>query len=115
VDDPWVEAPYYAGNGAPQQGRKGVVFYGEGSLVYPGRAVGCEGVVPTIRLKALRDAIEDYDYLALLEREGRASEADAIVAPLVSSFFAWDKRPAAYERARSALAGLIVTGRERQF
>ncbi len=114
VDDPWVEAPYYTGSGAPQQGGKGVVFYGEGSLVYPGRAVGCEGVVPTIRLKALRDAIEDYDYLALVEREGRAAEAHGIVAPLASSFFEWDKSPAAYEKARSALAKLIITGRDRR-
>lgn len=36
-----VEAPYLrTGSGAPQQGRKGVVFYGEGSLVYPGRGRG---------------------------------------------------------------------------
>jgi len=76
--------------------------------------VGCEGVVPTIRLKALRDAIEDYDYLALVEREGRAAEADGIVAPLASSFFEWDKSPAAYEKARSALAKLIITGRDRR-
>jgi len=77
VDDPWLQAPYYTGNDAPQQGKKGVVFYGEGSLVYPGRAVGCDGVVPTIRLKALRDAIEDYDYLALLERQGGARGHEA--------------------------------------
>ncbi|HRZ57678.1 MAG TPA: DUF4091 domain-containing protein [Candidatus Paceibacterota bacterium] len=110
ADDPWLQAPYYTGNDAPQQGKKGVVFYGEGSLAYPGRAVGCEGVVPTIRLKALRDAIEDYDYLALLEHQGQASEADAIVAPLAASFFAWDKDPAAYERARTALGTLILAG-----
>ena len=84
------------------------MFYGEGSLVYPGRAVGCDGVVPTIRLKALRDGIEDYDYLALLECQGKASEADAIVAPLAGSFFAWHRDPVAYEKARAVLAALIL-------
>jgi hypothetical protein len=72
-----VEDPYYAGNGALQQGKKGICFYGEGSLVYPGRAAGYDGIVPTIRLKALRDAIEDYDYLAILEHLGKAAEAEA--------------------------------------
>jgi len=33
--------------------------------------VGYDGIVPTIRLKALRDAVEDYDYLALLEQLGK--------------------------------------------
>jgi hypothetical protein len=78
------------------------------ALVYPGHAVGCDGVVPTIRLKALRDGIEDYDYLALLERQGQAPAAEAIVAPLAGSFFAWNRDPAAYEKARAALAALIL-------
>lgn len=107
VEDPWQQAPFYAGNGNPQQGRPGVVFHGEGSLVYPARAVGYDGIVPTIRLKALRDAVEDYDYLALLEGMGKAAGADRIVKPLAGSFEQWDKAPAAYEQARAALAALI--------
>jgi len=114
VDDPWRQAPYYAGSGALQQGQKGIVFYGEGSLVYPSRAVGYDGVVPTIRLKALRDGIEDYDYLAMLERLGKAAEADAIVAPLAGSFFSWEKDPVVYEKARARLAALILSGPTRR-
>src|SRR6266511_744882 len=68
--DPWTDVPIYTGSGKPQQGEKGIVFNGEGSLVYPADAAGYHGIVPTIRLKALRDAMEDYDYLALLERAG---------------------------------------------
>jgi hypothetical protein len=107
-DDPWSQAPFYVGKGALQQGQKGIQFNGEGSLVYPARAVGYDGIVPTIRLKALRDAIEDYDYLALLERQGKAAEAEAIVRPLAESFFTWEKDPAAYAVARAKLAALIL-------
>ena len=114
VEDPWLQAPYYAGSGALQQGQKGIVFYGEGSLVYPSRAVGYDGVVPTIRLKALRDGIEDYDYLAMLEQLGKAAEADAIVAPLADSFFSWEKDPVAYEKARARLAALVLSGPKRR-
>ncbi len=94
VDDPWTEAPYYTGSGRPQQGEKGIIFNGEGSLVYPAGAVGYDGIVPTIRLKALRDSIEDYEYLAILQRLGKSAEADKIVAPLAESFFKWEKDPA---------------------
>jgi glycosyl hydrolase family 123 len=109
TDDPWTQAPYYSGNGKPQQGQKGIVFQGEGSLVYPARAVGYDGIVPTIRLKALRDSIEDYEYLSVLQRLGKAEEAQKVVRSLTQSFSQWEKDPAAYEQARARLAQMIVT------
>ena len=108
TDDPWLHAPVYTGRGEFQQGDKGIRFNGEGSLVYPARAVGYDGIVPTIRLKALRDAIEDYEYLAMLSRLGKSAEADKIVRRLTESWFQWDKDPAAYEKARAEVAALIV-------
>ena len=77
-------------------------------MVYPARAVGYDGIVPTIRLKALRDAIEDYEYLALLERKGKAGEARAIVRRLTPSWFEWNRDPHAYETARRQLAALLI-------
>jgi hypothetical protein len=112
TDDPWTQAPYYTGSGRPQQGKKGIVFQGEGSLVYPARAVGYDGIVPTIRLKALRDAIEDYEYLAILDRLGKTAEARKLVRSRTESFFQWEKDPAAYEKTRIKLATLIVEASE---
>jgi hypothetical protein len=77
-------------------------------LVYPGRPLGYEGIAPSIRLKALRDGIEDYDYLALAERLGRGAEAARIVRPLAESWFKWETNPAAYDQARAQLAKLIL-------
>ncbi len=107
VDDPWEEAPYYRGKGAFQQGDKGIVFFGEGSLVYPARAVGYDGIVPTIRLKALRDGIEDYEYMAILERAGKGEQARKLVLAVAESWFRWEADPSAYESARARLASLI--------
>src|SRR5262249_6365446 len=96
------------GNGLPQQGEKGIIYHGEGSLVYPASPVGYDGIVPTIRLKALRDGIEDYEYLAILQRMGKAEEARKVVRSLTETFFQWEKEPMAYETARANLAAMIV-------
>jgi len=109
VDDPWSQAPIYTGSGRPQQGEQGIVFNGEGALVYPARAIGYEGVVPTVRLKALRQAIQDYEYVAMLERLGKSAEAQKVVRSLTETFFQWEMDPAAYEPARVKLATMIAT------
>jgi hypothetical protein len=36
------------------------------------------------------------------------------VAPLAGSFFAWEKNPVAYEKARARLADLILSGPKRR-
>ncbi len=108
VDDPWTQPETYRGKGALQHGKKGRTYNGEGTLLYPGRAVGYDGIAPSLRLKALRDSIEDYEYLAILERAGLADEAEQVIMPLAGSWFQWEEDPAAYEKARSKLAAMIV-------
>jgi hypothetical protein len=113
TDDPWTQVPIYSEGAVAKNDPHAPVFNGEGSLLYPARAVGGNAVVPTIRLKALRDAIEDYEYLAVLQRLGKTAEAQPIVRSLTPSFFEWEKDPAAYDSARIKLAALIVGGAKR--
>jgi len=61
-------------------------------------------------LKALRDAIEDYEYLAILERKGLAAKAEEALLPLVGSWFRWERDPAKFEEVRQRLAEMIVRG-----
>jgi len=107
VEDPWTDPKTLDRR---KQNPK-LLYNGEGSIVYPGRAAGYDGIAPSMRLKALRDAIEDYEYLAILERLGLTAEAEKIVLPLAGSWFRWEKNPAAYETARAALAKLIQSTR----
>jgi hypothetical protein len=44
----------------------------------------------------------------MLQRLGRAAEAEKIVLPLAESFFHWEPKPRAYDDARRKLAALIV-------
>ena len=103
VNDPWTEPCTYGREYNPP-----LVFNGEGTLVYPARAVGYDGIVPSLRLKALRDSIEDYEYLAILERNGLAEKAQKLIMPLAGSWFDWEIDPAAYQKARARLAEMIV-------
>ena len=56
--------------------------------------------------------MEDYEYLAILERLGRAEEAQKVILPLANSWFRWEKDPAAFGRARAKLAEMIVAAQE---
>jgi hypothetical protein len=87
------------------------MYNGGGSLLYPGRAVGFTGVVPSLRVKALRDAIDDYDYLAILDKLGLRAEAEKLVLPLANSWNQWEPNPAAYQEARARLAQAIVAAK----
>jgi hypothetical protein len=62
-------------------------------------------------LKALRDSIEDYEYLAILERSGREVQAEKVVTELAESWFKWELDPKAYEEARARLAKMIVSAK----
>jgi len=108
VDDPWTDPKTLD----RRDGRKDLLFNGEGSIVYPGRVVGYDGIAPSLRLKALRDGIEDYQYPAILEGLGLADQAGEMVLPLAGSWFEWETDPGAYERARARLAGLIVAANQ---
>ncbi|MFP4057526.1 MAG: DUF4091 domain-containing protein, partial [Candidatus Brocadiia bacterium] len=107
VEDPWTDPKTLDRRDRNPK----LLFNGEGSLLYPGRACGYEGIAPSLRLKALRDAIEDYEYFAILERQGQAEEAQEVVLSLAPSFFEWESDPAAYEAARARLARTIESGR----
>lgn len=82
-------------------------YWGEGMLVYPGLEAGIRGPVPSIRLKLIREALEDYEYMTLAAGQGKKAEVDALVARLTRSFKDWEKDPQAYLTAREELARLI--------
>ena len=41
---------------------------GDGFLVYPGKEYGVKGPISTLRLESIREGMEDYEYLYLLEQ-----------------------------------------------
>lgn len=70
-------------------------YPGEGMLVYPGDAAGLESVVPSMRLKQIRDGVDDYDYVELLKHAGRSDWALNLARTVGQDWKHWTKDPAA--------------------
>jgi len=94
--DPWT-APHFR-----QQ------YWGEGMLLYPGKDAGLRGPAPSIRLKLVREALEDFEYMTLAARQGRPAQVAEIVTGVARSFNDWSPSPEAYLAARAKLAALIA-------
>ncbi len=83
-------------------------YWGEGMLLYPGTEAGIEGPVTSIRLKLIREAMEDFEYMTLAAHKAGRQKVDAIVDRVARSFTDWEHNPATYATARQELAALIT-------
>jgi uncharacterized protein (TIGR03382 family) len=85
---------------------------GDGTLFYPGtpaRIGGTKDVpVASIRLKMIREGMEDYEYMKLLEDAGEGAFARGIVDGLFPHPYSTEVTPDALLAARAALAERIV-------
>jgi len=68
-------------------------IYGDGSLFYPGAKVGLPGPVGSIRLECIRDGLEDFDYLTLLERKIGPARTKDLIRRVVRDRTDYDKSP----------------------
>ncbi|MGI6459199.1 MAG: glycoside hydrolase domain-containing protein [Candidatus Hydrogenedentales bacterium] len=81
---------------------------GDGALLYPGADAGLEGPIGSLRLKSLRDGMEDYEYFVILEQRGGAELVEAIVREAVPTWGSWNQDPDALPRLRARLAEAIT-------
>jgi hypothetical protein len=90
--DPWDNVETYA-----------PYFPGEGLLVYPAQQVGLTGVVASMRLKYLRDGVDDYDYIELLKQQGLGDWAVTVAQTVGPDWENWTRDVAELEAARRQL------------
>lgn len=100
---PWSNQHYFGGNG-------------DGTFYYPGTPARIGGTthipIESIRLKLLREGMEDYEYMHLLKTYGEKAYADEQVARVVTRTYQWSKDPLVLYDAREkmALRLLVHTG-----
>jgi hypothetical protein len=102
VDD-WSSDPWQN-----PQGGQNPEFPGEGVLVYPGEPAGLKGVAPSMRLKYLRDGIEDYEYVELLKNCGQAAFAMAEAQKVGPDWRHWTRDESLLESVRERLGTQIA-------
>jgi hypothetical protein len=78
-------------------------YPGEGLLVYPGAQVGLSSVVPSMRLKWLRDGVDDYDYIQLLKNAGQSSWVSEMISEVATDWANWTKSPNVLEEVRKQM------------
>jgi len=94
-------------------------FNGSGQLIYRGVVMGYDEPIPSIRLKAQRRGLQDYEYFRLLaERTGSRAAADRLVNGIIYKrpfgekamldTEIWKNDPAEWERVRYAAGDEIV-------
>jgi len=81
---------------------------GEGLLLYPGAQVGLPGqVVPAMRIKHLRDGVDDYDYVELLKAAGQGAWAVSVARTVGPDWSNWSRDITAVENARLQLGNML--------
>jgi hypothetical protein len=96
--DPWSDVRAFAGEG-------------DGTLLYPGRPAELGGAHPfpveSIRLKIIRDGLQDLELLRLARAAGLSERAEALAASLVPSARGWERRPGPWLAAHRALGDAL--------
>jgi len=98
--DPWTDPLTYG-----RDRSRG--YNSEGSLFYPGAQAGFDGPVASIRLKMIREGMEDYEYFRILAERGGKGLADETVRAIARSWFDWDADPTHLMAARERIAEAI--------
>ena len=82
-------------------------IFGDGSLLYPGKAVGIDGPVASQRLAVIRDGIEDFDYLCLAEELIGRDATAGYARRLAKSLTEYDLDPWKLDKVRRDLGNAI--------
>lgn len=97
--DPWVDGFYFTIGD--------LYFPGDGNFFYPGAPAGMTQFVESIRLKWLRDAVEDYEYFQILRSCGLGARARRTIAKVARDWNDWSDDSRTFRQVRSSLGNLI--------
>jgi hypothetical protein len=82
-------------------------IHGDGSLLYPGKQVGIDGPVSSLRLEVIRDGIEDFDYLCLAEKLIGEEATSGYIRRLARSLTDYEHDPWKLEKVRRDVGDAI--------
>jgi hypothetical protein len=80
---------------------------GDGIFLYPPGPIASTESAPGIRLKAIRDGIQDYEYAQILKNLGQVPFLNSVIQPIATNWSNWSHDPNALEAARLQLGQLL--------
>ena len=80
---------------------------GDGIFLYPPGPIASTESAPGIRLKAIRDGIQDYEYARILKNLSQVPFLNSVVQPIAANWSNWSHDPNALETARQQLGQLL--------
>ena len=80
----------------------------EGALLYPGADAGVQGLIGSIRLKEVREGLEDYEYFKILAKRRGRPAAQELVKRIARTWHDWDSDPRHLLEARAEMARMIL-------
>lgn len=92
--DPWTEVSIFNG-------------VADGCLVYPGKPVGMVGYAPSMRLKWIREGINDFEYIQILKARGRGTWALQQARTIGQDWHNWTRDYTQVEAVRISLGNAI--------
>ena len=101
--DGWTAGDAIGSWSTPPASGCGVSRPGDGLLIYPPSPIGSTEPAPGIRLKAIRDGIQDYEYVQILKNLGQGAFATSVIQPIATSWNSWTHDPNALSAARVQL------------
>lgn len=104
----WQTVYAYGKAGDPWSRPRLLMTNGDGNLLYPGTPgrddIAVHQPVPSLRLMILRDGMEDFEYLAMLERGGDGALARELARTVAPWSLQWSHDPSVLSKARAAAA-----------
>jgi len=76
---------------------------GDGIFLYPPGPIASTESAPGIRLKAIRDGIQDYEYAQMLKNLGQVALLNSVIQPIAASWTNWTHDPNVLESVRQQL------------
>ncbi len=87
-------------------------YNGGGYLFYPGTLCGINGPVTSMRLKVIRDSMEDYEYFEILKNLTDRETVNEIINEITTKYWIYSENPEDYYKAREKLANAILNAKK---
>jgi hypothetical protein len=86
---------------------EGNITYGNGRLIYPGSKVGSSLPVGSLRLEAIRDGIEDYEMLTMLEKLVGTDKVNELINRTTTHVAIWNDDEDSFAAERVILGNYL--------